>query len=112
MEQLSSSLLGHSLDFYKCIQEKTDIEHIGLIGTTYGLLTIVSSPEKKILPCGRKRDFVDVKCECGMQKSMQLSVVKRAKTCGCLRIQNVRKLQFHGIHCSTARTSIEYGVAW
>jgi hypothetical protein len=63
-----------------------------LIGEAHGRLTITS-----YFRCQKsKRVMLNCLCECGQTKSIDARNLKRTRSCGCLRTENLRQPKTHG----------------
>lgn len=78
----------------KSMPKKIDQEDV--VGKRYGRWTVISLSERT----NPIRCRVLVKCECGVEKSINLSVLKNGKSrsCGCLKADSIRqRSNYHGL---------------
>lgn len=59
------------------------------VGKKYNMLTVIKRLDKKLYPCGIKRDQWLFKCDCGKERINELRMVITGdiKSCGCLLFQ-------------------------
>lgn len=62
--------------------------HVDLIGKRFGTLTVISRAYKID---ERGNVYWNVKCDCGTEKILHTSDLKKRKSCGCLTIERMKK---------------------
>jgi hypothetical protein len=72
---------------------------LDLINKRFGRLLVVEEVDGVREPSGAMVRRFLCKCDCGNEKIFRVdSLRKRAKSCGCLNAENIRKPKKHGLH--------------
>lgn len=69
------------------------------VGRKFNRLTVISVAEKKVRSDGRNYNMVECRCDCGTQKTFNLSEVisNHSRSCGCYRRDRTKEaLRKHG----------------
>ena len=61
-----------------------------LIGQKFGKLTVIDFVGFKVFWKNRRESYWKVKCECGIEKVLRISHLRKVKSCGCL-LEEFRK---------------------
>lgn len=74
-----------------------------LTGQRFGILTVISRAEDRVLPCGQTQKMWNCKCDCGSYVKVRSAHLRHGDTrsCGCIKSHGEREiaeyLEQHGI---------------